>query len=89
MLSTVPGGHFPTEFGEAIAALSKCDQAKTEFLLKTFPPFYSILVAGIRNTEGYTYGDVCRRIRLHVPGRQQEGRRGATDEGVKDRKSVV
>ena len=92
MLSTVAGGHFPTEskgFGEAIAALSKCDQAKTEFLLKTFPPFYSILVAGIRNTEGYTYGDVCRRIQLHVPGRQQEGRRGATDEGVKENPVVL
>ena len=66
------------EFYKCTKGYSENDEAKTEFLLLTLPPFYSQLVENLRTKTDYTYGDVVRNLKRYVPARQHQGRRSTT-----------
>ena len=57
-------------FGEGLQAISKSDQAKTEFLLKSLPPFYSETVENIR-IKDYGYHDAVRKLTEYVSQRRR------------------
>ena len=57
-------------FGQGLKAISMSDQAKTEFLLKSLPPFYYNTVENIR-AKDYGYYDVVRKLMEYVPQRQK------------------
>jgi transposase InsO family protein len=61
-------------FGKGLKEFSKSDKAKAEFLLKSFPPFYSNTVENIRSKDKYGYDDIARKLKEYVPNRQKSHR---------------
>jgi len=61
-------------FGEGLKNFAKSDLAKTEFLLRSFPPFYSNTIENIKSKEP-TYDDAVRKLREYIPMRQK-GKKG-------------
>jgi hypothetical protein len=57
-------------FGKGLKGFSKSDKAKAEFLLKSFPPYYSNTIENIRLKDNYGYGDVARKLKEYVPACQ-------------------
>jgi len=57
-------------FGQGLKAISRSDQARTEFLLKSLPPFYSNTVENIR-AKNHEYNDVVKKLKEYVPQRQK------------------
>ena len=65
-------------FGEGLKAFAKSDRAKTEFLLRSFPPFYANTIENIKSKDP-AYDDAVRRLREYVPARQRnKTRKGET-----------
>jgi len=60
-------------FGRGLLHFSKCDQAKTEFLFKSLPPYYSNTMENIR-AKDYSYDDAARKLREYITARQQQKR---------------
>jgi len=71
-------------FGEGLQKFAKSDRAKSEFLLKSLPAYYSNTVENIR-AKDHGYDDVARKLREYVPARQKGSRRkenGSQDDPV-------
>jgi hypothetical protein len=50
-------------FGKGLKEFSKSDKAKEEFLLKSFPPYYSKTIENIRSKDNYGYDDAARKLK--------------------------
>jgi len=59
-----------TGFGRGLLYFSKCEQAKTEFLLKSLPAYYASTIESIRSRE-QTYDDAARKIKEYITARQK------------------
>jgi hypothetical protein len=71
-------------FGKGLKEFSKSDKAKAEFLLKSFPPYYSNTIENIRSKDNYGYGDVARKLKEYVPARQKSQRPRTQGTGSSD-----
>ena len=65
-------------FGDGLQRFAKSDRAKSEFLLKSLPAYYSNTVENIR-AKDHDYDDVARKLREYVPARQKGSRRKEND----------
>ena len=65
-------------FGAGLQKFAKSDRAKSEFLLKSLPAYYSNTVENIR-AKDHGYGDVARKLREYVPARQRRSRKKEAD----------
>jgi len=75
-------------FGEGLQKFAKSDRAKSEFLLKSLPAYYSNTVENIR-AKDHGYDDVARKLREYVPARQKGFRRKDTVNGSQDEPVVL
>jgi len=63
-------------FGEGLRCFAKSDAAKTEFLLRSFPPLYSNTIENIK-AKLPSYDDAVRKLREYIPMRQKGKKRKA------------
>jgi hypothetical protein len=63
---------------------SKSDTEKAEFLLKSFPPYYSNTIENIRFKDNYGYDDVAQKLKEYVPARQESQRPRTQGAGSSD-----
>jgi hypothetical protein len=71
-------------FGKGLKEFSKSDKAKAEFLLKSFPPYYSNTIENIRSKDNYGYDDAARKLKEYVPARQKSQRPRTQGTGSSD-----
>ena len=58
-------------FGEGLKMFAKLVKAKTDFLLRSIPQFYSNTVENIRTKEYDSYEQVAKKLREYIPQRQK------------------
>jgi hypothetical protein len=58
-------------FGKGLREFSKSEKAKVEFLLKSFPPYYSNTIENILSKVNYGYDDVAWKLKEYVSARQK------------------
>ena len=61
-------------FGKGPKEFAGSDKAKTEFLLRSFPPFYANTIDNIKFKDP-AYDDAVRRLKEYVPARQRNKNR--------------